>query len=70
MPPCGGLEITIKNDTAKNPPAFYQINSTLAKLGISESTKLPINVSLDYTRDTGIFANYNFIFVSKIKVEK
>ena len=38
-PACGGLLITIKNDTAKNPPAYYHIGSTLAQLGISESTK-------------------------------
>ena len=67
---CGGLEITIKNDTSKNPPAFYEINSTLSQLGISENTKFPINVSLNWKHDTGIFGNYNYITVSQIKVTK
>ena len=69
-PLCGGLEITIKNDTAKNPPAFYQINASLQQLGISENTKFPINVLLNWKRDTGIFAGSNFILVSKIQVVK
>ncbi len=67
-PGCGGLEIIIKNDTAKNPPSFYLINSTLPQLGISADTKFPINVSLNYKPDTGIFAHYNYILVSQIKV--
>jgi hypothetical protein len=67
-PLCGGLLITIKNDTSKNPPPFYHINSSLAQLGISESTQFPINVSLNYKPDTGIFATYNYIIVTQIKV--
>jgi hypothetical protein len=67
---CGGLEITVKNDTSQRPPLYYRINATLAQLGISESTKFPINVSLDYTPDTGIYAKYNYILVTKIKVVK
>ena len=66
-PECGGLLITIKNDAAKNPPSYYHINSTLAQLGINESTKFPINVSLNYKPDTGIFAAH-FIIVTQIKV--
>jgi hypothetical protein len=67
-PLCGGLLITIKNDTTKNPPPFYHANQTLTQLGINESTKFPINVSLNYKPDTGIFATYNYIIVTQIKV--
>jgi hypothetical protein len=67
---CGGLLITIKNDTAKNPPSYYHINSSLAQLGINENTRFPINVNLNYKKDTGIFATYNYIIVTKIKVVK
>jgi hypothetical protein len=69
-PLCGGLEITIKSDTAKNPPPFYHINSTLQQLGISESTKFPINVNLNYKPDTGIFKTYHYIVVTQINVIK
>jgi hypothetical protein len=67
-PACGGLLITIKNDTAKNPPQYYHINSTLQQLGIDPNTKFPINVDLSYKPDTGIFKTYNYIIVTKIKV--
>jgi hypothetical protein len=67
-PMCGGLLITLKNDTAKNPPPFYHINSSLSQLGINESTKFPINVNFNYKRDTGVFVPYNYIIVSQIKV--
>jgi hypothetical protein len=64
---CGGLEIVIKDDTAKNPPPFYRINKTLTQLGISENTNFPINVNLNWQRETG-GTNSNFIIVSQIKV--
>lgn len=67
-PQCGGLLITIKNDTTKNPPPYYHINSTLAQLRIKESTKFPINVSLNFKPDTGIFAGYHYIIVTQIKI--
>ena len=67
-PECGGLLITITNDTAKNPPLFYHINSTLTQLGIGENAKLPINVSLNYKPDTGIYLTYHYILVTQIKV--
>lgn len=67
-PMCGGLEITINNDTAKQPPPFYHINSTLSQLGISESTKFPINVNFNYKPDTGFYANYNYIIITQLKV--
>jgi hypothetical protein len=69
-PGCGGLEISIKNDTAKSPPPFYLVSSTLQQLGISESTKFPINVNFNYKPDTGIFARYNYIIITQIKVIK
>ncbi|WP_426671455.1 hypothetical protein ACPPVU_09475 [Mucilaginibacter sp. McL0603] len=67
---CGGLEINIKNDTSKNPPPFYEINSSLAQLGISENTKFPMNVSLNWKHDTGVLGSYHYITVSKIMVIK
>ena len=63
---CGGLEIVIKNDTTKNAPPFYDINSTLQQLGIAESTKFPINVDLNWTHNTQYPGNY--IIVGKIQV--
>jgi hypothetical protein len=67
-PLCGGLLINIKNDTTKKPPPYYHTNQTLTQLGISESTTFPINVSLNYKPDTGIFGTYNYIIVTQIKV--
>jgi hypothetical protein len=67
---CGGLEITIKNDTTKNPPPFYEINASLQQLGISENAKFPINVSLNWKHDTLPLGPYNYIIVSQIKVIK
>ena len=65
----GGLEITIKNDPSKNPPPYYMINSSLQQLGIDPNTNFPINVSLDWKRDTvQRWASANYIIVSKIKV--
>jgi len=67
---CGGLEITIENDTTKNPPPFYEINASLQQLGISENTKFPINVSLNWKHDTLPLEAYRYIIVSQIKVIK
>ena len=64
---CGGIDITIANDTSKNPRSFYRINKTLQQLGISESTKFPIPVSLNWTHDTSFGAG-TYIIVSRIKV--
>lgn len=69
-PLCGGLLITIKNDTAKNPPPFYHTNSGLQQLGITENSKFPINVSLNYKPDTGIFKTYHYIIITQIKIVK
>jgi hypothetical protein len=63
---CGGLEITIKNDTTKNRPAFYYIDTALTQLGISANTKFPINVSLNWKHDPT--AAY-YIIVSGLKVD-
>ena len=68
-PSCGGMIITINNDTAKNPPPYYLINETLKQMDINENTQFPINVSLDFKRDTGLFGSYNYIVVSKIKLD-
>ena len=68
FPECGGLLITIKNDTAKNPPQFYHIDATLEQLGINGSTKFPANVSFNYKPDTGRFVPYHYIIVTQIKV--
>ena len=65
--PGGGLEITIKNDPSKNPPPYYLINEPLAQLGIDPNTKFPINVSLNWERDTvQPWASANYIIVNKI----
>jgi hypothetical protein len=43
---CGGMIVTIKNDTTKNAPPYYLTNETLSQLGIIDTTKFPINVDL------------------------
>jgi hypothetical protein len=68
-PYCGGLFITIKNDTTKNTPQYYLINSTLQALQISESTPFPINVSLNWKHDTSIPSINYHIIVTKIRVD-
>jgi len=64
--PCGGIEITIKDDPTKNPPSFYYIDTALSQLGISPNAKFPINVSLDWKHDP-TYANY--ILVTSLKVD-
>ena len=65
---CGGLEITIKNDTTNYPPSFYEIISDLLQLDISPNKPFPINVSLNWKRDPSPLGAYNYIIVSGLKV--
>ncbi len=67
---CGGIKITIKNDTTTNQPPFYRIGKTLSELGIGENTKFPINVSLNWRRDTSVLKEGYYIIVDLIKVVK
>ncbi|HVS93378.1 MAG TPA: hypothetical protein VHE59_15170 [Mucilaginibacter sp.] len=67
-PACGGLLLTINNDTAKNPPSFYHTRQTLTQLGLSGNSKLPISVNIDYKPDTGIFAEFHYIVITHLKV--
>jgi hypothetical protein len=67
-PECGGLFITIKNDTTKNAPPKYDINESLQQLGINPNTKFPINVSLNWRHDTTSLGTYGYIIVTQIKV--
>jgi len=63
---CWGLEITIKDDPTKNPPPFYFVDTTLTQLGISDNTKLPKNVSLDWKHDP---TTNNYLIVTSLKVD-
>jgi hypothetical protein len=65
---CGGLFITIKNDTTKNARPRYNINADLQQLGINPSAKFPINVSLNWKHDTTALGSFGYIIVSQIKV--
>jgi hypothetical protein len=67
---CGGIKITIANDTTKNPPPFYRIGSSLMQLGIPESTPFPINVELNWQHVTTPIGNSGYITVSAIQVIK
>ncbi len=63
---CGGVRITIKNDTTKNAPPFYYIDTAITQFGISPDAKFPVNVSLNWKHDP----NYpGYIIVSKLKVD-
>ena len=64
---CGGMIIHIDDDTTKNAPDYYLYNGTLPDLGISDTTKFPINVTLTWKRDTGLAGSYNFILIAKVK---
>ena len=66
---CGGLFITIKNDTTKNAPPRYDINESLQQLGINPNATFPINVSLDWKHDTTALGGFGYIIVTKIKVD-
>jgi hypothetical protein len=53
---CGGIKITIQNDTTQNAPAFYRIDTTLSKLNIIGSngnTSFPVNVLLNWRLQPG-----------------
>ena len=69
-PMCGGLLITLNNDTAKNPPSYYHIGASLEQLGLDPKTKFPVNVDLSYKPDTGVFATYHYIIVTQIRIVK
>jgi hypothetical protein len=67
---CGGLKITIVNDTTMNPPPFYLVGSTLQQLGIPESTPFSINVALNWQHANPPLGASNYITVSAIQVVK
>jgi len=67
-PSCGGMIIHIDNDTSKNAPDHYLYNGTLEGLGINDTTKFPVNVTLTWKRDTGVYGSFNYIVISKIKL--
>lgn len=69
-PMCGGLLITLKNDTSSNPPVYYHVNSTLQQLGINENTPLPLNINFNFKPDTGIYYTYHYIVITQIAVLK
>ena len=62
---CGGIKITIQNDTTMNAPPFYRIDTTLSQLGINKNTAFPINVQLNWQRRLGSNPG-NYIIVSRI----
>jgi hypothetical protein len=65
---CGGIEIAIKNDTTKNAPAFYKINSSKSTtVNLGSNPKFPINVALDWKHDDEIYGG-NYIIVTRIKI--
>lgn len=66
-PDCGGMIIHIDSDTSKNASDNYHYNGALSKLGINDTTKFPINVTLTWKRDTGVYGRYNFIVIGAIK---
>jgi hypothetical protein len=63
---CGGVEIKIKNDTTKNAPPMYLIDTAITALGISPNANFPVNVSLDWNHDSN-YAGY--IIVKRLKVD-
>ncbi|MFI5161265.1 MAG: hypothetical protein ACHQHN_08305 [Sphingobacteriales bacterium] len=67
-PDCGGMIVHIDDDTSKNAPDHYLYSGTLPDFGISNATKFPVNVTLTWKRDTGVYGSYNFIVISKIKL--
>lgn len=64
---CGGIKITIENDTTKNAPPFYRIPETLSQLGINENAGFPIKVELDWQHQSGANPG-NYITVSGIMI--
>jgi hypothetical protein len=67
-PFCGGLKISIKNDPTNNPPEFYLINTSRSVLiNLGSDPHFPINVILDWKRDTSMYSG-NFIIITRIKL--
>ena len=67
---CGGLKVVIANDTTKNPPPFYRINSTLPALGIPENTTFPIKITLNWKKDTSALRAGSYIIVSNVRIQR
>ena len=63
---CGGLEITIKNDTTKNAPAFYLINTIPS--GLPANLSFPTNVTLNWKPDTTTLKQFGYIIITQIRV--
>ena|ERR1700743_808088 len=67
---CGGIKITITDDTTKMPPPFYRINGTLSQMGIAETTAFPINVTLNWKKDTSALKAGNYVIVSNVTIQR
>ena len=65
-PDCGGMIIHIDNDTS-NAAGNYHYNGNLSKLGFSDNTAFPVNVTLTWKRDTGVYGSFGFIVIGSIK---
>jgi hypothetical protein len=65
---CGGLRITILNDTG--PAGHYIAEQSLSQLGLSEQTALPVNVVLNWKLDTGQYKPIDLISISGIKITR
>lgn len=62
---CGGIEVTINGpEQSQN----FLIYSSMSALGITDSTKFPINVELKWQPDTSPLRGPNYITVSDVQV--
>ena len=67
-PICGGMKVEIKNDTAKNHPAFYRTNTDLGKLGLTQALNYPVNISLNWYHNSASPGD-TYIIVTKLKID-
>jgi len=63
---CGGVEIKIKNDPTKNPPAYYLVDTSITRFGLNLNSKFPVNVSLNWKPDPN---HPDYIIVNKLKLD-
>lgn len=70
---CGGLIINFHNDTAKYSEPYYRIDddsTTMALLGISDSTKFPVRMKVNWVKDTtGCGTAGSYILITGFKKE-
>ena len=65
---CGGLMINFNNETSSYIGEYYLIDNNPGEIGISDSSKFPIYISVDWIKDT-LTCPQQHIKITKFKIK-